>query len=406
MVEGGAPVGGRERQIRLGLGFVRSSPDEPRQTLERMSEVPRRRRGQNKDERVKGGQDADRQPGGPVRQARGIVQGGDRLGTRRLGCELPPVRHGRPDIKRGVRLATRSSHSWPKVADTMGAKCRYARITQSGSLVPSIPPILQLDDPPTPPVASSASSSSWLPLPRLRTIVIGGCALLTTGLVLEAVLPPHTLRRLFAHPSVRSTLPPSILPRLPPPSRPRKTSDGSGRLEAVLVLGADPGTPGATIARDMARKGFVVLASVRRTSSVKTLEKDGRGWIKVLVLDPTDSTSFTPFVRSVTASLSLRFPLHSPGDAFVSDGCALSLSGLVNALPLGVDPFERIRPVEAVDAEDVERAVRETAGTAVGIIKALLPMMRTAAGRPGAPDAVVLTLRERAFHLIAESHRG
>lgn len=260
-----------------------------------------------------------------------------------------------------------------------------------------MPPILQKDTaPPLPPPTASASSSSWMPLPKLRTVVVGGCAILTTGLVLEAVLPPHTIRRLFAHPSLRSSLPPAILPRLPPPSRPRKTPDGSGRLEAILVLGADPGTPGATIARDLARKGFVVLASVRRTSSIKGLEKDGRGWIKVLVLDPADATSFTPFIRSVTASLSLRFPLHSPGDAFVSDGLALSLTGLVNALPLGVDPFDRMRPVEAVELDEVERSMRETVGTAVAIVKALLPMMRTSASRPDSPDAVLLTLCEPA----------
>jgi len=126
------------------------------------------------------------------------------------------------------------------------------------------------------------------------------------------------------------------------------------------------------------------------------LEKDGRGWIKVLVLDPTDSTSFTPFVRSVTASLSLRFPLHSPGDAFVSDGFNLSLSGIVNAIALGVDAFDRIRPAESVEAEDIEKGVRETAGVAVAVLKALLPMMRSAAARPGAPGAVILTLRTSA----------
>lgn len=257
-----------------------------------------------------------------------------------------------------------------------------------------MPPILQKDTvPPLPPPAPANRSCSWLPLPRFRTVVLGGCAILTTGLVLDAVLPPHTLRRLFAHPSVRSALPASILPRLPPPRRPRKTSDCSGRLEAVLVLGADPGTPGATIARDLARKGFVVLASVRRTSSVKGLEKDGRGWIKVLVLDPSEANSFAPFIRSVTASLSLRFPLHSPGDAFVSDGLSLSLTGLVNALPLSIDPFERMRPVESVELDELEYAMRETVGSAASVVKAVLPMMRSAAGRPDSPDAVLLTLR-------------
>lgn len=265
-------------------------------------------------------------------------------------------------------------------------------MTQSGSLVPSMPVIHReatFYPPPSPP----SSTSSWSRTPRFRTVLLSLGVGLTTGIILDAVLPPHAFRRLFAHRCVRASLPAVILPKLPPPTRPRKTPDGSGRLEAVLVLGADPDSAGAAIARDLARRGFVVLASVQRSSSIKGLEKDGRGWIKALVLDPSESSSFAPFLRSVTASLSLRFPLHSPGDAFVSDGHALCLSGLVNALPLTSDPLEGMRPVEACDAEDVERAVRETAGTAVAVLKGVLPMMRTACNRPDAPDGVVLTLR-------------
>lgn len=70
---------------------------------------------------------------------------------------------------------------------------------------------------------------------------------------------------------------------LPPSDRPKRTSDT--RKEAVILLGAD-GQVGADIATDLESRGFVVIASVSHHSHVEQLEKQGRGFIKALVLDP------------------------------------------------------------------------------------------------------------------------
>lgn len=61
------------------------------------------------------------------------------------------------------------------------------------------------------------------------------------------------------------------------------------RSEAVLLLGADPGTPGHALAKDLAlRKGFIVIATVSSEEDVHPLEREASGWIKALVLNPVD----------------------------------------------------------------------------------------------------------------------
>lgn len=62
-------------------------------------------------------------------------------------------------------------------------------------------------------------------------------------------------------------------------------------MEAVLVLGGEKGSLGWTVARDLVEKGFVVLATVADPTKTRQLEFAGKGFIKALVLDPTDVSS-------------------------------------------------------------------------------------------------------------------
>lgn len=111
------------------------------------------------------------------------------------------------------------------------------------------------------------------------------------------------------------------------------------------------------------------------------------------------SSSVSPFLRSLSTALSLRYPLHSSGDPFARPAHALALSGVVNCLPLvtsasatGTEPY----PLEATENDLVKKQIGERVATMVGAVRGLLPILRTAAGRPGAPTGVLLSLRKLA----------
>lgn len=73
--------------------------------------------------------------------------------------------------------------------------------------------------------------------------------------------------------------------------RPAKADDLT-RLEAVLVLGAEPGSLGHAIALDLERRGFVVIATASDRFQAREVEKSAQDYLKALVLDPTDVSAF------------------------------------------------------------------------------------------------------------------
>ncbi|GAA5990487.1 hypothetical protein JCM11641_007734 [Rhodosporidiobolus odoratus] len=165
---------------------------------------------------------------------------------------------------------------------------------------------------------------------------------------------------------------------------------GEVRKEAVLVLGADC-PAGRELALEMERRGFVVIATVRKPDEVDSLEKLSRGWLKVLVLDANESSSVAPFLRSLSTALSLRFPLYTSGDPFSRPAQALALTGVVNCLSLSA-ANEMLAPLEAVENDTISKHIGERIVTVVGMVKGLLPILRTAAGRPGAPTGSFVNL--------------
>ncbi|GAA6062450.1 hypothetical protein JCM10212_005353 [Sporobolomyces blumeae] len=183
------------------------------------------------------------------------------------------------------------------------------------------------------------------------------------------------------------------------------------RKEAALVLGADT-VQGREIALDLEKRGWVVIGTVSDPASVDRLEKDGRGWIKVLVLDPTESSSVGPFLRSLSTALSLRFPLHSSGDPFSRPAQALTLTSVVDALSFSVASsppsssssyaptraasndasLDALVPVEALELDHVRREVGERVATFVGVVKGVMPILRAGSARPTSVTGVWILL--------------
>ncbi|GAA5978353.1 hypothetical protein JCM10908_004325 [Rhodotorula pacifica] len=286
------------------------------------------------------------------------------------------------------------------------------KLTNNGTLpVPNprdwLPEQLQPAAPPAPP-QPPASSTLASPLGNFRVYLsrfaahtaehpyaYASVALGLSGTASYYFAPQATLRALQP---LTNCIPAEVLPD--PKNRPLRLVPaqhgvaGEIRKEAVVVLGADS-PHGREIALDLERRGFVVVATVADPALVDSLERTSRGWLKVLVLDPQESSSVSPFLRSLSTALSLRYPLHSSGDPFSRPAHALALTGVINCLSLaasspttGMEPY----PLEATENDFVRRQVGERVATVVGVVKGLLPILRTAAARPGAPTGVLLSL--------------
>lgn len=303
------------------------------------------------------------------------------------------------------------------------------KITNNGTLpVPNPRDWLpeQLQPAPSPsaapaPLAAHSSASAWLHRFAQHTArhpyAYATAAIGLTGGASYYWAPHATLRVLEPF---TSWVPVALLPD--PADRPLRLTPahhgvaGEVRKEAVVVLGADS-PHGRELALDLERRGFVVIATVADPANVDALERSSRGWLKVLVLDPhevrcrglfplgrartnsTDpplaqSSSVSPFLRSLSTALSLRYPLHSSGDPFSRPAHALALTGVVNCLSLAPTPAgaDAPYPLEATESDAVRRQVGERVATVVGALKGLLPILRSAASRPGAPTGVLISL--------------
>ncbi|ORY61935.1 hypothetical protein BCR35DRAFT_355162 [Leucosporidium creatinivorum] len=274
------------------------------------------------------------------------------------------------------------------------------RVSNQGTLpLPSFNTITQTPAPPPPPPPPPPPANAFNTLlhnhPYLATAIltsaVGGTAYYCA---------PHQTIQIIT-PLVSPLRPYTPLCLLPTSSRPlRITTDGGQvRKEAVLVLGAEGLL--AELALDLENRGFVVIATVSDPTLVDHLEKRSRGWIKVLVLDPTESSSVPPFLRSLSTSLSLRFPLHTSGDPFSRPSHTLALTSVINGLSLSPSPSPstELYPIEGLDVEHVRKEVGERVQSWVKVVQGLLPVLRGAAARPGAPEGVLLSLFPSSHHL-------
>lgn len=309
------------------------------------------------------------------------------------------------------------NESGPALADSVSSA--YARLTQNGTLSLSLPDFdalwansasaldslagqAGLTSAPPPPPPPPPEPTGVLVSVKRTVWSVAGSARRHPWITLIGCFSATTAASYFFCPALFSQLTKPARPYLPtkllPPAlarRPLKTGDH--RREAVLVLGAD--TPlGREVALELSRKGFVVIATVRQPSSIDSLERTAGGFLKALVLDPSDSSprggGVPAFLRSCATALALRFPLHAPGDPFArpSGNELLRLSALVNCLPLAPLTTDGVVPVEALAREDIAAAVEERVGAFVAVTKGVLGDLRAAAARPDAPEAVILTL--------------
>jgi NAD(P)-dependent dehydrogenase (short-subunit alcohol dehydrogenase family) len=161
------------------------------------------------------------------------------------------------------------------------------------------------------------------------------------------------------------------------------------RGELIVVTGASTGM-GAATAKELACRGFHVLAGVRREADADALRADG---IEPCILDITVESDIAAIAERVT-----RDPLHRPLRALVNNA-GIAINAPVEALPLAewrrqfeVNLFGHIAITQALFP-----ALLSSSGTVVNVSsvggKVVLPTYGAYAGSKFALEAVSDALR-------------
>ena len=173
------------------------------------------------------------------------------------------------------------------------------------------------------------------------------------------------------------------------------TSNRADRRELIVVTGASTGL-GAATARELARKGFHVLAGIRRKADADALRTDG---IEPHILDITVDSDVAAIADRVA-----RDPLHRPLRALINNA-GIAINAPVETLPLAewrrqfeVNLFGHIAMTQALLP-----ALLISSGTVVNISsvggKVVLPTYGAYAGSKFALEAVSDALRREVAEL-------
>lgn len=134
-----------------------------------------------------------------------------------------------------------------------------------------------------------------------------------------------------------------------------------GRTHAVLVTGCSSGL-GRAAAEDLARRGFLVVASVRRQGDADALRRAVDG-VETVIMDVADDSAVA------RAALDTRAALERAGAALV---------GVVNNAG-----YSEMGPVEAMPLAAVRRQLEVNVVGQVAVAQAFLPLLREGAAAAG-----------------------
>ncbi|KIM79608.1 hypothetical protein PILCRDRAFT_823146 [Piloderma croceum F 1598] len=159
------------------------------------------------------------------------------------------------------------------------------------------------------------------------------------------------------------------------------------RKQVIVVLGGDHPLALPLIV-DLEKKGYIVIASVSTLEAVETIEHRCNGYVRVLVLNPDEPETTPIFLRSLTSTLSRKFPVNVPGDPHASPSSHLYIHSVISLLtlptasaPLHPTPLEHL-PIQSTYLS----YLLATHITPIRVVQALLPLLRTSP--PRARDSV------------------
>ncbi|KAG7448086.1 uncharacterized protein BT62DRAFT_930169 [Guyanagaster necrorhizus] len=160
------------------------------------------------------------------------------------------------------------------------------------------------------------------------------------------------------------------------------------KRQVVVVLGGD--TPfGLPLISDLEQKGYIVIASVSTPEAADLLERQSHGFVRALVLDPTEPSTIPVFLRSLSSTLSRRFPLNAPGDPFTSPASHPYIHAVVSLLSLAGPALHA--PFEHISLQsDYLPYLTSTQITPLQVIQSLLPLLRNVPSKGKKPIVICL----------------
>lgn len=154
---------------------------------------------------------------------------------------------------------------------------------------------------------------------------------------------------------------------------------------------------GLPLILDLEAQGFIVIVSVCTPEAVHDIEQHTRGYVRAIVMDPSEVCtahraiisrvliSIQPatiqyFLRSLSSTMSRRFPITSSGDPHSSPATQLFVQSVICLLTLPAPHLVPLPgPLENLGMQDAYPAyLQATHFTPMQVLQALLPLMRNA----------------------------
>ncbi|KAI0086144.1 hypothetical protein BDY19DRAFT_363148 [Irpex rosettiformis] len=126
------------------------------------------------------------------------------------------------------------------------------------------------------------------------------------------------------------------------------------------------------------RCGYIVVASVRTLEAADKLERTSEGYLRAIVLDPSDLSTIPSFLRSLSSTMSRRFPITVSGDPHSSPNTQLYIHSIISFLSMpSPHHIAPTGPLENLSLQDTYPAyLQATHFAPLQIIQSLLPLMR------------------------------
>lgn len=150
----------------------------------------------------------------------------------------------------------------------------------------------------------------------------------------------------------------------------------------VVVLGGD--TPyGLALVHDLEKNGFIVITSVPTPEAVEQIEHQSQGYVRAIVLDPSEPETIPYFFRSLSSTMNRRFPLSTTGDPHSNPSSQIYLHSIISLLTLPTPHLcPASGPLENLGMQDSYPAyLQATHFTPLQVIQGLLPLLRTSPAR-------------------------
>ena len=161
-------------------------------------------------------------------------------------------------------------------------------------------------------------------------------------------------------------------------------------------MGGD--TPyGYPLIRDLEKNGYIVITSVSAPEAVEEIEHQCHGYVRAIVLDPSEPETIPYFFRSLSSTMNRRFPLNVTGDPHSSPSTQIYLHSVISLLTL---PSTQLcptpGPLENLGMQDSYLTYLQTTHfTPLQVIQGLLPLLRTSPARTR--DAVSYNAAKRSI---------